>query len=500
MQHLESLFDRALDAVVGMDSAGDVAAWNLAAEEIFGWSREEAMGASMGELIVPPQHRESHSRGLEHYKRTGIGPVLEKRVRITAMHRDGDEFPVELSIFPMVGADSALMFYAFIRSLKPEQTFLREQELRASEANALMKIGQKLIEDVSLEQFTKFCLDEVCEIAGMDAAHLFVARGQGETRVLVPSETWYLRNEQYRPVITETAGVHLRIGQGLPGLAWQTGELEALNDLENDGNFVRRAVFARVGLTRGVAVPVQHGGEVHAILEFFGTKASRLDPEILRMLKTVGSQIGAAIRRKEEAENRETLRREMAHRVGNSLMVLSSIYRSCSRNAASKDELDEAFLGRIMAMGRANQMAIVEADQGVVLPDLINNSLCILPDRQHVTVVAPDILIGSDQVMPLSLVLNELATNTLKYGTLGSESRLDIHAETCGVTGELLLTWEELRFQPHDLPPPQPIRVGFGTRLIRTMIEGRIRGSYQRVLDETGFHFVIRMSQELMSR
>ena len=64
MVPLETLFNRALDAVVGMDESGRVTAWNGSAEEIFGWSREEALGASMGDLIVPPQYREAHARGL----------------------------------------------------------------------------------------------------------------------------------------------------------------------------------------------------------------------------------------------------------------------------------------------------------------------------------------------------------------------------------------------------------------------------------------------------
>lgn len=493
MDYLESLFDRALDAVVGMDVAGRVTAWNGAAEQIFGWTRNEAIGADMGDLIVPPQHRKSHAHGLERYNRTGEGPVLEQRIRITALHRDGTEFPVELSIFPMNGTDHAPVFYAFIHSRAAEEAYRHEQDLRGREADAIMKIGQKLIEDVSLEEFTQFCLNEVCEIAGMDAAHLFVLRGQGDSQALVPSGIWHLRDERLRPVVEETSRHHFGYGQGLPGRAWMTGELEIIEDLVKDCKFVRKAVFAEVGLTRGVALPVSHGGQIHAVLEFFGTEKSRLDPELVRMLKTVGSQIGAAIRRKEGAEGRETLRREMMHRVSNSLSILSSIYRSCSRMAASKEELDETFLGRVEAVGRANRMAIVEGERGIQLPELIRDSLAILPDRKDMRLDTATVAICSEAVMPLSLILNELATNALKYGTLGHDSRLHVRAEICDRMGELHLEWCELRHRPLDTLPEQPSRTGFGTQLMRTMIENRLNGSFERRLDENGFHFSMRI-------
>lgn len=149
MQHLESLFDRALDAVVGMNSSGDVVAWNAAAEDIFGWRRDEALGANMGDLIVPLHLRAAHTQGLSRYNRTGEGPVLEQRLRLTAIHRDGSEFPVEISIFPMKGADAPSMFYAFIRSLKAEMEAQRQQELRVREAEVLLKIGHQLLEEWS---------------------------------------------------------------------------------------------------------------------------------------------------------------------------------------------------------------------------------------------------------------------------------------------------------------------------------------------------------------
>lgn len=493
MEYLKSLFDRALDAVVGMDDAGKVTAWNTAAEDMFGWGREEAMGKVMADLIVPLQYRTAHARGLEHYLLTGEGPALERRIRISAINRDRSEFPVELSIFAMKDGDKAPHFYAFIRSLIAEESARRDQELRVIEAEAVMKIGQKLIEDVSLDEFIQFCLRTVSEIAGMDAAHLWFVRGSGQAQILVPSGVWYLRNCTFQPIAEQTDSIRFERGQGLPGRAWLTGELEARDELVSDGNFFRRQVFSQVGLTRGVALPVKHGNAIHAVLEFYGTETSRLDPDILRLLKTAGTQLGIAIRRKTELNNKETLRREMVHRLGNSLTVLSSIYRSCSRSSSTKEELDEAFLGRVMAMGMANQMAITEAERGVTLAQLIDNALAIIPDQTCFQIDAPSVFIDSELVMPLSLVLNELSTNALKYGALGIESNLTLSVSINKDPGELTISWCEQRYKPQSLLPLEPSREGFGTKLLKAMIEERLGGSYERRLDGTGFIFSMKM-------
>lgn len=95
---LQSVLDTALDAVVVMDFDGRVLAWNGHATRCFGWTADEAIGRKLSGLIIPQQHRESHERGLKHYLETGIGPVLNRHIEISGLHRDGREIPVELSI------------------------------------------------------------------------------------------------------------------------------------------------------------------------------------------------------------------------------------------------------------------------------------------------------------------------------------------------------------------------------------------------------------------
>jgi PAS domain S-box-containing protein len=110
------ILDTAYDAFVAIDSEGKITTWNTQAESTFGWSRAEAIGKKLSETIIPPQYREGHERGLKHFHATGQGPVLNKRLELTALHRNGREFPIELTIWPIKVGDTC-SFNAFIRDI-----------------------------------------------------------------------------------------------------------------------------------------------------------------------------------------------------------------------------------------------------------------------------------------------------------------------------------------------------------------------------------------------
>ncbi|MBI2951475.1 PAS domain S-box protein, partial [bacterium] len=100
-EHSRQIIETANEAFVEMDASGLITDWNRMAEVTFGWAREEAVGKPMAELIIPPQHREAHRKGLQRFLATGEGPVLNRRIEMTALHREGREFPVELTIWPI---------------------------------------------------------------------------------------------------------------------------------------------------------------------------------------------------------------------------------------------------------------------------------------------------------------------------------------------------------------------------------------------------------------
>ena len=123
---MSATINTAMDAVLQMDAEGNISSWNHQAEKMFGWPRNEALGRKMHETIIPPQYRQAHIRGMRHFLATGEGPVLNKRIEISALHRDGQEFPIELSITPLKIAGK-YQFSAFLRDITERKK--AEQEL-----------------------------------------------------------------------------------------------------------------------------------------------------------------------------------------------------------------------------------------------------------------------------------------------------------------------------------------------------------------------------------
>ena len=122
---IRTILDAAPDAVVSMDIYGLVMDWNPQAERIFGYSRAEAAGKLLSNLIIPPLVRDTHKHGLEHFLKTGEGPLLSKRIEVTAMRADGSEFPIELAIV-LIQSGDVLFFNAFIRDITSRKKAERE--------------------------------------------------------------------------------------------------------------------------------------------------------------------------------------------------------------------------------------------------------------------------------------------------------------------------------------------------------------------------------------
>ena len=83
---------------------------------MFGYSRAEAVGKELAELIIPAELREKHRKGLAHYLKSGEGSVLNRRIEINALRRDGSEILVELAISPL-RIDGAPFFTAYLRDI-----------------------------------------------------------------------------------------------------------------------------------------------------------------------------------------------------------------------------------------------------------------------------------------------------------------------------------------------------------------------------------------------
>jgi PAS domain S-box-containing protein len=122
-----AVLDSSLDGVITIDHEGLVTEFNPAAERIFGRSGEEALGAELAGLIIPPALRERHRAALQRYVETGESVLLGKRVELPAMRADGTEFPVELAI-DRIRDSHPPMFTGTVRDITDRRNAEAERE------------------------------------------------------------------------------------------------------------------------------------------------------------------------------------------------------------------------------------------------------------------------------------------------------------------------------------------------------------------------------------
>ncbi len=133
-ERTRSILAAANDAFVGMDENGLITDWNRSAETTFGWSHAEAVGRSLAETIVPPPFREARAEGLRRLLAGGDGPVIGRRLELTALRRDGQEFPAELSIWHIATGKKHL-FNAFVQDISERKS--TEQALAVARDQAM---------------------------------------------------------------------------------------------------------------------------------------------------------------------------------------------------------------------------------------------------------------------------------------------------------------------------------------------------------------------------
>jgi PAS domain S-box-containing protein len=179
-----SIIDTALDAVITMDAQGLITSWNRQAEIAFGWSSSEAIGQRMSDLIIPQSQRAAHEHGLRHFLATGEGPILRRRIEISAVRRGGAEFAVELEIMPMrLGQD--WVFSAFIRDITDAK--LAEEKLRESELNLrqMTETIPEMLWRATPEGAIDYCNARVLDYTGFSAEEVM---GNSWTKLLHPDD------------------------------------------------------------------------------------------------------------------------------------------------------------------------------------------------------------------------------------------------------------------------------------------------------------------------
>jgi PAS domain S-box-containing protein len=306
-EHNRLIIETANDAFIETDADGIITAWNRQAELTFGWSSAEAAGRSLSETIIPPAQRQDQAGGAHRFWTPGDGVVSNQRIELEAVDRDGREFPVELTIWP-VQSGGTYSFNAFVRDL----TERRQADEALKEEKTLVQLLQAVTvaanESSTLERAAQICLERICCFTQWPVGHVLVLASESANE-LISARLWHMEGkEQFADFRRATEASRFASGQGLPGRVLASGAPEWTVDLAQVAGCWRASETGPGELRSAFGFPILVEKKVIGVLEFFSLDATQPNQEFLKLMAHVGAQLGQVILRQRAKEDLERAR------------------------------------------------------------------------------------------------------------------------------------------------------------------------------------------------
>lgn len=289
------LINGSLDAVVTINDQGIVTQWNQQAERIFGWSAEEMIGHRLSERVIPERLRLSHESGLADLRRHRRTLNHHQRTEVIALHRDGHEFPVELTILPLQRTDGTF-YTAFIRDLTEAKRSARHDAMHR-------QINQLLAESQNLERTGTEILRTICESLRWDVGFLWTEVPHCHQPTLHVAALWHHPAPELAAFAQQRQRTPLTLGRDLPWRHWIHKQAGAYTDLEQGPVPEELKQLARPAqLTHAFLFPLVMQNRVHAVLAFYRRDAGAELDDLERVLTLTGGPIAQFIDRVTKTE------------------------------------------------------------------------------------------------------------------------------------------------------------------------------------------------------
>ena len=289
---LDALVDASPLAIIVQDSHGVIQRWNRAAERIFGWRESEVLGRESP--TVPDDKRDEKAEFLERIRRG------EEFLDVEAVRRrrDGASISVSISAAPLLDAegkaDGSVMIMADVSERK------RVEQLQLLEH----MITRLLSESQSVDEALRDVLRTFCQVADWAYGARWVLNNEEQKLNCV--EIWHINDPGIAAFAESNRQSQRDFKPRLGGLlrgVWTTGELVWMEDAATDKSLTRAGHLGKSGLHAALAFPILILGKFYGVIEFFATERRPRDDRLIRISRSIGSQIGQFIARKEAEQN-----------------------------------------------------------------------------------------------------------------------------------------------------------------------------------------------------
>lgn len=477
---LAAIVESSDDAIISKQLDGTITSWNAAAERLFGYTADEIIGKSVLTLI--PSDRQDEETNIIERIRKGERIHHFETIR---RHKSGAPIDISLTISPIKRGDGTIIGASKIaRDITQKKRADEMLQQQAERLEVLNRVARIISQDLDLDRIIQAVTDEATRISGARFGAFFynVTDASGESYLLyalsgAPRDAFdKFGMPRNTPIFAPTFA-----GEGVVRSP----------DISNDPRYGRNPPHR--GMPEGhlpvvsyLAVPVMSGsGEVIGGLLFGHPEPDRFAPETETLITAIASQAAVAIdnarlhkaaqteiaQRKAAQEAKELLLHEVKHRVKNTLATIQALATQTLKETPPMEKA--AFIERLHALSETHDL-LTQSDWSTIgLKALTDQSLVAFASADVDRIVAdgPDVALTANKALILTMVLHELGTNAVKYGSLSVDTgRVEVrwHVETADDRSMLRLSWRESG-GPKVAPPDHR---GFGSRMIASALQG----------------------------
>lgn len=426
--YVQTILNNVMDALIMVNTKGEIESFNAAAENIFGYAAKDILGKNVT-TVIPEAYREKHSQGfakhlegqgLNDFIKTDRSNILWSNLELKGLHKDGSIFPVEVSISEIMYGDQ-MSFICVLRDIT-ERKRAEAVVLGQNHTLEMLVKGNTLVDVLdTLSTSIEDLLDGVrCSLMILDESGRYL-RHQSAPNL----------PEAYLKCVD---GIEIGPEVGSCGSSAYLNKIVIVEDVATDPRFAGlKDLLLAHGLKGTVSCPIRSidGNVLGTFCIYFSKPRTPLDNEI-QLIQSAANLAGVAIERKraegqlkKSLDEKELLLKEIHHRTKNNMQIISSLLWLQSKDI--KEEKYQLMFrdcsNRILSMALLHEKVYESPDLlEIDLQAYLTSLLCDLfasygetTDRIEYSIETNDISLDLDTGIPCGLLIQELVSNSLKH-------------------------------------------------------------------------------------
>jgi PAS domain S-box-containing protein len=303
-QHLfEVLFQSVPDGLMVFDARGRIRCTNAELERLFGYTKEELLGKSV-EILMPERFRRDYRQHWLRYFAAPYRRVLDSRLNLYGLRRDGAEFPVDIHLGPIESAQDALVV-SIVRDITASKEAEARTRVRARQKALIADLGQLALAGIDLESLMEQFVARTAQCLEVEYAKILELLPDGQALLLKAGVGWkdgYAGQATVSAGLESQAGYTLLLSKPAKGTTLVAGEPVIVEDLNGETRFNGPPLLFEHGIVSGMSITIPGHGRPYGVLGVHTARRREFTQDDVEFLRTVTHLLALAIERQRAEE------------------------------------------------------------------------------------------------------------------------------------------------------------------------------------------------------